>query len=205
VGLVDGVRVLLVLLLVLGGCAKKRLPVPPPVVRGPSYAELEAGWRVRVISPVLKSGRFILKTAEQQEEGNTITLRAGDEFQGYETATYAVGRHPQGGVRVALTDVILNKGGALKHPAKSFAPRLRMPGRLRHVRLLYTMKVSDADHNMAVLAATNSPRLAALTARVQAAPAAECRVSRNEYCEWIPAGVAVRAEKPRGADWVPAN
>ena len=58
---------------------------------------------------------------------------------------------------------------------------------------------------MAVLAAVDSPRLAALTRRVQAAPSTECRVSRNEYCEWIPAGVAVRAEKPRGADWVPAN
>jgi hypothetical protein len=68
---------------------------------------------------------------------------------------------------------------------------------MRHVRLLYMQKVSQADHNMAVLAATDRQRLQALTQRVQAAPEAECRGNRNEYCEWIPAGVAVRAERPK--------
>lgn len=191
----------------LAGCAKRHpAPLPPaPVLRGPSFAELEAGWRVRVITPLLKSGGFVLKTTGQHEEGNTITLRAGDDFQGYETAIYAVGAHKKGGVSIALTDVTVNRNGQLTHPAKSFAPRLRQPGRLRHVRLLYMLKVSDADHNMAVLAAADSTRLAALTQRVQAAPAIACRASRNEYCEWIPAGVAVRAERSAGAGWVPVN
>lgn len=197
----------LTLVVLASGCARKQPAPPPPapVLRGPSFAELEPGWRVRVITPLLKSGGFVLRVAEQQEEGNTITLRTGDDFQGYETATYAVGGHKKGGVRIALTDVSLNRNGQLTHPAKSFAPRMRNSGRLRHVRLLYMLKVSDADHNMAVLAAVDSPRLAALTQRVQAAPATECKISRNEYCEWIPAGIAVRAEKPRGADWVPVN
>lgn len=200
-------RWLLVTAVLLAGCAKRHPAPPPPapVLRGPSFAELEAGWRVRVVTPLLKSGGFLLKATEQQEEGNTITLRAGDEFQGYETAIYGVGAHKKGGVQIALTEVTLNRNGQLTHPAKSFAPRLRQPARLRHVRLLYMLKVSDADHNMAVLAAADSARLAALTQSVQAAPATACRVSRNEYCEWIPAGVAVRAERPRGADWVPVN
>jgi hypothetical protein len=200
-------RWLLVAAVLLAGCAKRHpVPLPPaPVVRGPAFAELEAGWRVRVVTPLLKSGGFLLKATEQQEEGNTITLRAGDEFQGYETAIYGVGAHKKGGVQIALTEVTMNRNGQLTHPAKSFAPRLRQPARLRHVRLLYMLKVSDADHNMAVLAAADSVRLAALTQRVQAAPATECRVSRNEYCEWIPAGVAVRAERQRGAAWVPVT
>lgn len=200
-------RWLLVAAVLLAGCAK-RPPAPPPpapILRGPSFAELAAGWRVRVITPLLKSGGFLLKATEQQEEGNTITLRAGEEFQGYETAIYGVGAHKKGGVQIALTEVTLYRNGQLTHPAKSFAPRLRQPARLRHVRLLYMLKVSDADHNMAVLAAADSARLAALTQRVQAEPATACGVSRNEYCEWIPAGVAVRAERPRGADWVPVN
>ena len=39
--------------------------------------ELEAAWRVRVITPKLKSGRFLLEKAEQQESGNTITFGGG--------------------------------------------------------------------------------------------------------------------------------
>ena len=62
--------------------------------------ELEAAWRVRVITPKLKSGGFLLKRAEQHESGNTITLRAGDEFLGYETAPYGVEARAEGGVGV---------------------------------------------------------------------------------------------------------
>ena len=154
---------------------------------------------------MLKSGGFLLKIADQPEEGNTIALRAGDDFLGYETATYAVEARKDGGVRVALTGVDLNRDGAITHPAKSVAPRLRMPNRFRRVRLLYMRKVSNADHAMAVLAAPDSPGLAALTRRVEASPATACRNNRNEYCEWIPAGVAVRPEYRQGADWIPAR
>lgn len=43
----------------LGGCATHRLaPRPSPIARGPAYVDLEAGWRVRVVTPILRSGRF---------------------------------------------------------------------------------------------------------------------------------------------------
>ena len=192
------------LVIVLAGCARHLAPPPPPVSSGPSYVELEAGWHVRVITPMLKSGGFPLKIADRQEAGNMIALRAGDDFLGYETAAYAVEARKDGGVRVALTGVDLNRDGAITHPAKSVAPRLRMPTRFRRVRLLYMRKVSNADHAMAVLAAPDSQRLAALTHRVQTSPAT-CRNNRNEYCEWIPAGVAVRPEYFKGSDWIPAR
>ncbi|MFN0103182.1 MAG: hypothetical protein ACKV2U_13965 [Bryobacteraceae bacterium] len=195
-------RLIVALTFLLGGCAPKRMPPPASLSGAPSFIQLEAGWRVRVITPMLKSGGFLLKSAGPQEEGGTITLRAGDEFQGFETAIYAAGKHKRSGVAITLAEVTFNRNGELTHPAKSFAPRLRIPGRLGHVRLLFTRKVSEADHNMAVLAAANPPRLAALTQRVQAAPETACRNNRNEYCEWIPAGVAVRAERSAGAGWV---
>ena len=80
-----------------------------------------------------------------------------------------------------------------------------MPGRFLRVRLLCLQKVSDADHAMAVLAAPDSPRLAVLTRSVQASPETACRTNRGQYCEWIPAGVAVRPERPNGSNWVPAR
>lgn len=192
--------------LALAGCAAKRLPPPPPApVRAPTHVGLEPGWRVKVITPVLRSGGFLLKSDEQHEDGNTITVRVGDEFLGYETAIHALRKGKRGGVRVAPAEVTLNKSGQLTHPPKPFAPRLRVPGRLEFVHLLFMQAASDADHNMAVLAATDGARLAELTERVQASPATACRSSRKEYCEWVPAGVAVRAERPQGADWVPAR
>ena len=197
-------QIVAALAIVLAGCARHLAP-PPPVASGPSFVELEAGWRVRVITPMLKSGGFPLKIADRQEAGNMIALRAGDDFLGYETAAYAVEVRKGGGVRVALTGVDLNRDGAITHPAKSVAPRLRMPTRFRRVRLLYMRKVSNADHAMAVLAAPDSPGLAALTRRVEASPATACRNNRNEYCEWVPAGVAVRPEYRKGADWIPAR
>lgn len=44
---------------------------------GPTFVELEAGWRVRVITPKLKSGGFLLEKAEQQKWGNPITFGGG--------------------------------------------------------------------------------------------------------------------------------
>lgn len=195
------------LLVILGGCARHPPPPPPAPAasRGPSYVDLEAGWRVVVITPMLRFGGFQLKKVEQQESGKTITLRAGDEFLGYETATYAVDAREDGGVQVALTAVDYNRNGAITPAIKSFAPRLRMPYRFRRVRLLYMQKVSDADHAMAVLAAPDPAQLAVLTRSVQASPKTACRANRNEYCEWIPAGVAVRPERPVNRGWVPAR
>ena len=69
------------LVIVLAGCARHLVP-PPPVSSGPSYVELEAGWRVRVITPMLKSGGFPLKIADRQEEGSMIAPRACDDFLG---------------------------------------------------------------------------------------------------------------------------
>lgn len=189
-------RGLLLLAAVLAGCAARK-PLPPPAppagraVSGPRYVDLVPGGRVTVVTPILKSGKFLLQTGEAKEEGNTITLRVGDEFQGYETAVYLVGE----GSRITVGEVKVNKGGVETAVAKPFAPRLRVPGRMRRVRLLFTLKVSDADHNMAVLAARDVQRLAALTERVEADPAGACRTTRNEYCEWVPAGVAVRPDR----------
>lgn len=182
----------------LAGCAPRRMPPPKvPLVRSPAYLDLEAGWSVHVVTPVLKSGGFLLRPQEERAEGNTITMRADDEVLGYETAVYGVKQGRRGGVRLALSQVTLHRGDTLTRPRKSIAPGLGMPGRMRYVRLLYMQKVSDADHNMAILAATDTARLQALTQRVQATPLAGCRDSRHEYCAWVPAGVAVRAERPR--------
>ena len=43
------------------------------------------------------------------------------------------------------------------------------------------------------------------TCSAQASPETACRANRGQYREWIPAGVAVRPERPNGSNWVPAR
>ena len=205
-GFVDVVRLLLVVsFAMIFGCARNPVPEPPPLPRGPAFVNLEAGWRVRVVTPKLKSGGFLMKTAEQKAEGATITLRATDEFLGYETATYNVLPVNDGGVRVVPGEVEFNQGGATARSLKSFAPRMSVPGRFRHVRLVYMQKVSDADHATGIVAARNRIELDLLTRRLLADPGTDCRISRQEYCEWIPAGVAIRPERLVNEKWIPAR
>ena len=182
-------RLLLAGVILLAGCAR-HAPLPPAPVRAP-YTDLKPGQRVTVVTPILKSGGFLVRSAGTQVDGRTITMQAGDDFLGYETAVYQLDARS----RVRLLEASVSKGGVVTPQAKSIAPRLNVPERMRYVRLLYTLRVSAADHNMAVLAAADAKRLIALTERVQSDPAGACRSSAKEYCEWVPAGVAVRPDR----------
>lgn len=160
---------------------------------------------MRVVTPKLKSGGFLIKPVEQKEEGANITLRVTDEFLGYETATYDVLPVKDGGVKIVTGEVEFNRDGAITKTQKSFAPRMAVPGRFKRVELLYMQKVSNSDHATAILAARNAEELDLLTRNVLAQPDTYCRMSRKEYCEWIPAGVAIRPEKLLNEKWVPAR
>jgi hypothetical protein len=102
------------------------------------------------------------------------------------------------GVRIRLRDVTVQRDAVTVRTAKPARWQLRPPGRMRRVRLLYTLQASAADHNMALLAAPDAARMDLLTRRVEAAPGAECRSGRDGFCSWIPPGVAVRPETAAG-------
>lgn len=108
-------------------------------------------------------------------------------------------------MRVKPVEAVTRRGDAVSRATRSIAPRFRLPGRMRNVRLLFMQMASDADHAMAVLAADGPERLQSLTQRVQDSPVAGCHGGRRDHCEWIPAGVAVVAEKPGSAGWAPVR
>jgi hypothetical protein len=187
-------RLLLAGAILLAGCAR-HAPLPPAPARAP-YTDLKPGQRVTVVTPILKSGGFLVRSAESKVEaapgaGLNVTMKMDEDFQGYETAVYQLDARS----RVRLLEASVSKGGVVTPQTKSIAPRLNVPAKMRYVRLLYTLRVSAADHNMAVLAAANAKRLTSLTERVQSDPAGACRSSAKEYCEWVPAGIAVRPDR----------
>jgi hypothetical protein len=188
---------------VLASCANRaRAPVAataPSVkwpVKSPDFVDLLPDWQVREITPIFASGGFVAKTGTAKEEGDiphkTITI-SGSDFQGYETALYSLKPRPGGGVEPALESVETNKAGQVTKEVKPRVLLFQFPRRVRYIRLLYLLRVSTADHNMAILGSNDVDELNNLTKQVQSDPAGGCRNMRRAYCSWVAQGIAVNA------------
>ena len=136
-----------------------------------------------------------------------ITLRAKADFIGYETQYYAVTRHGSG-VRIGFARAQANKNGVLIAESRPSILLFDLPRSARHVRLVYLQRLSSADHNMAVIGAPGLSDVSEMTAKIMAHPDS-CLSEGKQFCAWIPAGIAVRPEKPVGAgdepDWTPVE
>ena len=205
------------LLIALASCTKHRLSIPSAVANNDkgefSYLDLEPGWRLRAIVPLTKSGTFLPMTRlDQAHEGTerpgTITLSAGSDFAGYETQFYAVEPRRRG-VHVAFVAATATKSGKSEPRSEPAVDLFEYPGKDRYLRLVFLQRASRTDHNMAVIAGAQHAALEELTERVQENPEA-CLREREAVCWWIPAGIALRAEKPKSdqsgnVEWVPAR
>jgi hypothetical protein len=68
----------------------------------------------------------------------------------------------------------------------------QFPRPVRYIRLLYLLRVSSANHNVAMLGSNDVVRLNELTSLVLS-DAASCKDLRRAYCRWVPQGIAVNA------------
>ena len=154
---------------------------------------------------LLKSGGYRLKTTGQTVDGNTVALSVGADFLGYEVAYYAV--KARNGVEFVSAET--TRDGRTTPQPQPVAHLFQLPRGVRHVRLIFLVRVSQADHDMAVAAAKDMRDLEALTRRVEANPADACRDGQGAFCAWIPAGIAVvpQLQKTAGGavEWVPAR
>jgi hypothetical protein len=179
------------------GCGLRttRLPIPPPNGSPNSdYIDIRAGWRLTTVTPILKSAGYVLKSLDRQNSGNTITLSADADFVGYEVAHYAVQGHRGGRVRVKFSSAEITRDGKTLPQSQPIVPLFQLARRINFLRLIYLIRISQADHNMAVVVASRREALDALTRQVQADPIDGCKVSRDASCSWIPEGIAVRPE-----------
>jgi hypothetical protein len=188
-------------------CSAGRVRAPTHATITPSnssFIDLEPGWRLRVVTPILKSGGYRLQPSAQQVSGNTVTLSAGSDFLGYEVSYYAVKAR-----RVEFVSAKVMRSGAMVPRAQPIVRLFELPRGMRHVRLIYLVRVSQADHDMAVVAARDTAALEAPTRQVLAHPADGCRNTRETACSWIPSGIAVVPEvrhASAGKDaWAPAR
>jgi transglutaminase-like putative cysteine protease len=172
------------------------------------YIDLQPGWRLRVVTPITNSGTYRVETSNASESGNTVTLSSGADFIGYETAYYAVQPRGRSGVRIQFTSASDTSNGITVAQSKPKPRLFQLPRRAKFVRLLYLKRISQSDHDMAVLGAGNHSQLSELTARVQANPRA-CHSAGRDFCSWIPSGIAVRPELEKSMgekpEWLPAR
>jgi hypothetical protein len=189
---------------VLAGCAAHRIPPKPPVLENAAFIDLQPGWRLRVVTPILKSGGYQLRASVPETSGGTITVSAAD-FVGFETAYYSVS-NAEGGVRIEFLSATITKGGETTPQPQPLMPLFNVPAGVRFIRLIYLTRVSEADHDMAIIASDQKETLNTLTSAVQADPS-NCETKGGAFCSWVPAGIAVRPElqKPRSSEWIPAR
>jgi hypothetical protein len=192
-------------LTLLTGCASRtvRIAATPAGSANNDYLDMQAGWRLTTVTPILKSGGYVLKTPEKlTSSSNGFTLSVGTDFVGYEVAHYDVKGQRGGRVRVEFNSAEVTKEGKTQPQPQSIAPLFQVASRANYLRLVYLIRISQADHNMAVIAGRKIDALDSLTRRVQTNPADGCKVGQRASCVWIPEGIAVRAEVLKTVDGV---
>jgi hypothetical protein len=197
------------LIAVLTSCSERHVKAPITTMVQASnrdYIDLQPGWRLRVVTPLGKAGDYRLKFKEAKTSGDVIALSTG-EFTGYEVAYYAVESRSGGAIQIKFSSAELMQAEKSVPLSQSILPLFVLPRRSRFVRLVYLTRVSDVDHEMAVVASERVEGLDALTRAIQANQANRCGMPGDRHCAWIPPGVAVRPELQKVSDgaWVPAR
>lgn len=167
----------LVSLLIFSGCTSHNIHASGPETietLNPSFLDIQAGMRLRVITPILKSGGYVAKTLTEVTPGDPTRLRIGDDYIGYANDYYLA--KPRGaGVRIEFQSAETVKQGKTAPQLHPVLELFRLPAQMRYVRLVYLVRASRADHNTAIVAADAKASLVAATNQVQADPDAGCQ------------------------------
>ena len=181
-------------LLLLPSCAhrnrNKGVSAPPPI----DFLEFMPGSTVQVVIPLTRSGSYVLPSIRTQKP-NDFDIHAGDDFIGYEKVVYKVTARRDGGVEVGFThaaDWRNGKRSTVENPKLKLFEDLTA---FRYFRLVFLTRESQADHNMAIVAAKNPLTLKELSDAVT--NSAQCQTTNDAVCRWVPEGVAVTVDKPR--------
>jgi len=167
------------------------------------YVDPQVGWRIKTVTPILKSGGYIVKTVPLA--GDATNLKTDDDFVGYEISYYSVVSRKDG-VFVKFSSSETVKSGKSLRQSGPLLPLFELPPDMKYIRLLFLIKVSKADHNQGILAALSLPQLAELTRRVEANPEEGCVNNAEMFCSWVPAGVVAQLEKKdplHKNEWIP--
>jgi len=146
----------LVSALFLAACGQRAVTPPTALPDARSYIDLEAGWRLSVITPLLQSGGYVLGPGEVKRGGVTEVKAPG--FLGYERSLYEL--QPRGrGVHLRSASAEVVRDGKTEARPAPVAALFAQAKRRRHVRLIYLLRSAAVNHDMAVVSADDAARL----------------------------------------------
>jgi hypothetical protein len=177
------------------GCTTKATRVPNAAANAPvnnSYIDLVPGGRLRIIVPLLTSGGYRATTGAEQTSGNTMVMSVRN-LTGYEISHYSIEDAGRARVRLRFASADMTKDGQTVHETRAPTLPFPLPARSLHVRLIYLVRNSASDHNMAIAASKRMDALNEFTERLKTDPSA-CGKPGDVFCSWVPAGIAVRPE-----------
>jgi hypothetical protein len=168
------------------------VPVPAAPPADNEYLDLTPGSHLSVTVPYFKSGRYVAPTGSETEDKGVVTMSAPDLI-GVQVSHFAVEGRADQRVRLLFLSADTTRDG--KKTTEEHAPALpfALPKGYRHVRLVYFVRSSQADHNMAITASKTMPDMNEFTNRMRADPSI-CEKPGPVSCVWVPPGIAVRAE-----------
>ncbi len=170
-------------------------PASPDQLRNDSFLDLQPGGRLRIVMPIVKPGTSSVITGSQKQEGSTIVLSASN-LVGYSSSYYAIEARGSGKVRLRFASAEITKDGVARPEAEPPQLPFALPEKAGLIRLIYLLRSSQSDHNMAIVATAKPALLQTFTEQVQADPS-RCAISKQIFCSWVPAGIAVRPESPQ--------
>ena len=151
--------------------------------------------KVTVVFPLIKSGGYVLPSMKVSGSGPNLTVTTTDDFTGYEEQYYSVHGHASDGVRVRCERADVYENGRKTRRAGETLALFQPHRGNRYIRVVALVRVSKADHNMAIISANDRAALESATAAMT--ERAQCETTQAALCGWVPVGVAVRPEYPR--------
>lgn len=192
----------------LVSCATRRAaaPVAQHDYAAAGFVDLQPGWRLRVVTPITKSGTFNVVSSAVSKDAGGLAMKTSDDFIGYEISYYSVVSQPGGSLAIRFASATESRQGKTTRVAHPRAQLFELPAQERFARLLFLTRVSPADHDQGIVAAPSFEQLKAVTTRVQADPEHNCTPEPQAFCTWVPIGIAVQPEqKGEHGKWVPAT
>jgi hypothetical protein len=114
---------------------------------------LEPGFRLKVLAPLLKPGFQEVKVVQPANPSAGPLEMTVEGLEGYETAYYAVQPRDGGGVQFALASVEQNRMDVVTHASEAGAFQLHVDPSARFFRLMFLRRASVADRDISLLGA----------------------------------------------------
>jgi hypothetical protein len=161
------------------------------------FVTLKPHMQLRIVAPVMRAGSVAAPVASDggAAQGNNITLRAGSDLAGYETAVYSVIESKNGSVAIRLNDITMQPIGKHSDEDLRHTDYLSSVAKPAFVRLYFQLRHAPASHPQVLLIGDSQGELNEASGQFEPAPDAYCAAAHpHARCLVFPRFTAVNVE-----------